>query len=601
MMNKIVFILSLVFIHSVIACGQEHQQQKRWLDNFKSIEKNTVVLQNEQGLLPLKDLDEKKIASIDLGFIHHLTFDSIANKYTNVTHFNANVYAANNQLNVLIDDLKFYNTVILCLSDVSVFNPQVMRFIEELETEKKVVVALFGEAKSLTQLDQINAPIIWCPQHTNDGANFTAQLIFGGVEAFATLTETYSEKYKKGMGSTIKNIRLKYTIPEEVGINSEDLKEIDRIVAEGINEKAAPGMVIFVAKEGKVIFNKAYGFHTYENKVKERVDDIFDLASITKTSATTLEVMRLYEKGELNLDTTISTYVASARNTDKQNIRVKEVMLHQAGFIPFIPFYNAIKPLDFSRDSTEDFNIKVADNFYMKKDYYKDVMWKQMLNSPVKTEGKYVYSDLSMYFMKEITESITQQSLSSYVKQNFYDPLGLQTTGYNPRYKFPKLRIVPTEDDLTFRKTLLVGYVHDQGAAMVGGVAGHAGLFSNATDLGALYQMLLNKGTYGGERFFKASTVALFTTQQSDLSRRGLGFDRWDPDLTKKYPSELASPQTFGHTGYTGTCVWVDPKENLVYILLSNRVNPQVSNKLSELNIRPRIQDVIYRAIQKAK
>jgi len=601
MINRAYFILFIFFLHSFIACGQAHQEQKKWLDNFQSIEKNTVVLQNEQGLLPFKNLDEKKIASIDLGFIHHLTFDSIANKYSNVTHFNANVYAANNQLNVLIDDLKFYNTLILCLSDVSVFNLQVMQFIKELEKNKMVVIALFGEAKSLVQLDQIIAPIIYCPQHTNDGANFTAQLIFGGVEAYATLAANYSEKYKKGMGSSIKNIRLKYTIPEEVGINSEDFKEIDRIVAEGIQLKAAPGMVIFVAKDGKVIFNKAYGFHTYENKVQNRVDDIFDLASITKTSATTLEVMRLYEKGQINLDTTISTYLASAKDNDKANIKVKEVMLHQAGFIPFIPFYNAIKPSDFSRDSTEDFSVKVADNFYMKKDYYKDVMWKQMLNSPVKTKGKYVYSDLSMYFMKEITESITQQSLSSYVTKNFYHPLGLQTTGFNPRYKFSKSRIIPTENDLTFRKTLLVGYVHDQGAAMVGGVAGHAGLFSNATDLGALYQMLLNKGTYGGDRFFKASTVSLFTSQHSDLSRRGLGFDRWDPDLTKKYPSELASSQTFGHTGYTGTCVWVDPKENLVYILLSNRVHPQVSNMLSELNIRPRIQDVIYRAIQKAK
>ena len=296
-----------------------------------------------------------------------------------------------------------------------------------------------------------------------------------------------------------------------------------------------------------------------------------------------------------------ATYIFSANNTDKKNIKVKEVMLHQAGFIPFIPFYNALKTTDFSRDSTEDFNVKVADNFFMKKDYYKDVMWKQMLNSPLKTQGKYVYSDLSMYFMKEIVEGITQKTLASYVKQNFYDPLGLQTTGFNPRYKFSKTRIVPTEDDLTFRKTLLVGYVHDQGAAMVGGVSGHAGLFSNATDLGALYQMLLNKGVYGGKRYFKASTVALFTAQQSNLSRRGLGFDRWDPDTSKKYPSEFASSETYGHTGYTGTCVWVDPKENLVYIFLSNRVNPQVSNKLSELNIRPRIQDVIYRAIQKAK
>ncbi|TKC01042.1 serine hydrolase domain-containing protein [Pedobacter cryophilus] len=600
MNHKILVLLILVISASFLACGQEHQQSKTWLSNFKEIEKTTVVLNNSEEILPLKDLEKKTIASIDLGFNHHIVFDSLLNKYDKVDHFNGSVYQANNQLKALIDDLKFYNTVILCLSDVSVFNEEVLGLIKELEGKKQVIIALFGDGRSLTKLDQFNAPIVYSPQHNNDAANFVAQLIFGGVSTEARLATSYTEKYQKGEGSDLVKIRLKYTVPEDAGINTDDLKKIDAIAAEAIKEKAAPGMVVFIAKGGKVIFNKAYGYHTYDKETKSKIDDIFDLASITKTSATTMEVMRLYEQGQLNLDTSISTYISKARKTNKQEIKVKEVMLHQAGFIPFIPFYNAMEPGDSSLDSTETYSVKVADSFYMKKDYYKDIMWKQMLESNVKTSGKYVYSDLSMYFMKEIVESISRQSLSSYVKTNFYDPLGMYTTGFNPRYRFSKSRIVPTENDEYFRNTLLWGYVHDQGAAMVGGVSGHAGLFSNASDLATLYQMLLNKGTYGGKRFFKPSTVELFTARQSNVSRRGLGFDRWDPEPNKDYPSKLASSQTYGHTGYTGTCVWVDPKDDLVYIFLSNRVNPKVTNQLSTLNIRPRIQDVIYEAIAKA-
>ena len=600
-MKKILFSLIFLITISTVACSQDYQKSEKWITNFKNIEKSTVVLNNDKQLIPFINLEQKKIATIDLGFSHSNTFDSLANKFSKVDHFNANTYLAQNDLKALIDDLKFYNTLIFCLSDVSVFNAEVMTFIKEMEQKKQVVIALFGDARSLSKLDDINSPIIWCPQHNDDGANFTAQLIFGGTNTSAKLINNYSDKYQSGMGNFIEKIRLKYTVPEEVGINTHALKEIDEVANEAIREKATPGMVVLVAKDGKVIFNKAYGYHTYEKQVAEKVNDIFDLASITKTSATTLEVMRLYEQGKLNLDTTINTYLARTRNTDKQNIKVKEVMLHQAGFIPFIPFYNDIKPTDYSRDSTESFNLKVADSFYMKKEYYKDVMWKRMLETPLRTRGNYVYSDLSMYYMQEIVESITQTPLQLGVQKNFYQPLGMITTGFNPRYRFSKSQIVPTENDTFFRKTLLWGYVHDQGAAMAGGVAGHAGLFSNASDLAILYQMLLNKGSYGGKRYFKASTVDLFTAKQSDLSRRGLGFDRWDPDLSKEYPSKLASSQTFGHTGYTGTCVWVDPKYNLVYILLSNRVHPQVSDKLSKLNIRARIQDIVYQAISVSK
>ncbi|HYK77485.1 MAG TPA: serine hydrolase, partial [Daejeonella sp.] len=415
----------------------------------------------------------------------------------------------------------------------------------------------------------------------------------------AKLHVQVSQRYGKNDGFDTSPIRLKYTVPEEVGINVVDLKPIDAIVAEAIREKATPGAVVMVIKNGNVIFNKAYGTHTYDTQVPTKITDIFDLASVTKTSATTIAVMRLYEQGKLKLDTNIGAYIPKARHTNKNDISVREVMLHQAGFIPYIPFYQRLKPGDYSRDSSAAYPVKVADNYYMRKGYFDQVMWPEMLKSPVVTRGKYVYSDLSMYFMKEMVERQSGQHLEKYVLDQFYQPLGMQTAGFNPRNRFAKDRIVPTENDTFFRKTLLEGYVHDQGAAMVGGVSGHAGLFASANDLAILYQMLLNRGYYGGEQYFKPQTVDMFAARQSSVSRRGLGFDRWDPDSTKGYPSKLASPETYGHTGYTGTCVWVDPKYHLVYIFLSNRVNPSVSDKLLQLNIRSRIQDVVYEAILK--
>ena len=250
-------------------------------------------------------------------------------------------------------------------------------------------------------------------------------------------------------------------------------------------------------------------------------------------------------------------------------------------------------------DSSAAFPTKVNDNYYLRKDYFKEVMWPEMLNSPVRTRGQYIYSDLSMCFMQQIVETLTATPLNVFVQEQLYEPLGMQTAGFLPLYRFTPDRIPPTEDDKKDRHALLDGYVHDPTAALMGGVAGHAGLFASANDLAILYQMMLNRGTYGGVEYIKPGTVDQFTAKQSAVSRRGLGFDRWDPVSDRHYPSQLASPETYGHTGFTGTCVWVDPKYNLVYIFLSNRVHPNVSSKLSSLNIRPRIQDVVYQAIQK--
>ncbi|MDQ0969602.1 CubicO group peptidase (beta-lactamase class C family) [Flavobacterium sp. W4I14] len=585
----------------LMACAQEHTANEKKLAVANAIANTTVLLNNQDGIIPLKSLEKKNIASVSLSFAYSAVFDSLANKYDKITSFSADSYKDSVNLNDLEDDLKYFNTILITIDDQNVSKAKYINFINSISKNKQVIISFFGNGPGLKSFDLLKSPIIWTGQNNIDAAAIVPQYIFGGIAASKKLTTAYSARYTMGSGYTTSAIRLKYTVPEDAGLNSNNLKEIDAIAAEAIAQKATPGLVVLVAKDGKVIFNKAYGTHTYDTNVPDKVTDIFDLASVTKVTATTPAVMRLFEEGKLKLDTNIGAYIPKARTTPMNNIQVREVMLHQAGFIPYIPFHDYVKTGDYSRDSSAAYPTKVADNYYIKKGFFKDFMWPKMLNSPIKTRGKYVYSDISMYVMKDIVEHISEEPLNQYTYENFYKPLGMQTAGFLPRNRFKPEQIIPTEMDTYFRKTLLVGYVHDQGAALAGGVSGHAGLFASANDLAIIYQMLLNRGTYGGVEYFKNSTVDMFTSKQSNVSRRGLGFDRWDPDTTKHYPSELASPQTYGHTGYTGTCVWVDPSRGLVYVFLSNRVNPTVTDKLSNLKIRGRIQDVVNKAIDESK
>ncbi len=583
------------------ACAQDqHQQNQQFLAAKRSIEASTVLLNNPNQLVPIKNLDQQKFASVHFGFENASVFDSLLNKYTKVQTFNSAIYDADKTLNNLLFDLKFFQTVIVPLNRNDLSNPALMPFLTNLDQHKNLIVVCFGMPTLPAQFDVLKGVLIWSATNSPIAANFAAQLIFGGVAANQKLTGDVSAKFKKGAGFTTTQTRLAYSVPEEAGINANNLNSaIDAIVAEAIRAQATPGAVVLVARNGKVIFNKAYGSHNYNDTLKDKITDIFDLASVTKVSATTMETMRLYDQGKLNLDSTAGTYLVSARGTNKDDLKIREFLTHQTGMVPDIITWEKLKAVDRSTDSSATFPTKVADHFYLRKDYFKNVIWPDMLKSPIRTRGKYVYSDLSMYFMKEIVETISGTPLNVYVQQNFYSPLGMQTAGFLPLNRFPKNQIVPTENDIGFRHQLLIGYVHDQGAGLLGGVSGHAGLFASANDLAILYQMILNRGTYGGMQYFKPETIDLFTSKQSDVSRRGLGFDRWDPNRETKYPSVLASDQTYGHTGYTGTCFWVDPKYNLVYIFLSNRVNPKVTEKLSSLGIRRRVQDAVYEAIQK--
>jgi beta-glucosidase-like glycosyl hydrolase/CubicO group peptidase (beta-lactamase class C family) len=398
-------------------------------------------------------------------------------------------------------------------------------------------------------------------------------------------------------------------LPPATAAIKKKLAVIDSIALDGIAKKAFPGCVVMAVHKGEVIYDKSFGHYEYGNSPLMTPESIFDLASVTKVSATTVSIMKLYEEGKVKLDGKLKDYLPWIKGSDKEYITVREVLLHQAGLIPFIAFYKeTIDPVTGYPDTTKVYSLKpkkgygvrVAENLYLRDDW-QDTLYERIRKSPLSAPNKYVYSDNDFIFLGKIVENVSGMTLDEYTQKNFYRPLGMYSTGFKPRERFSLQCLVPTETEKHFRRQTTRGDVHDEGASLFGGVAGHAGLFSNAYDLSILYQMLLNGGVFNGRRYLKAETVKLFTAYNSDVSRRGFGFDKPEKDNTLRkdpYPSLLASPMTFGHTGFTGTCVWVDPSYDLVYIFLSNRVYPtRDNNKLSQLSIRGKIQDAIYKAI----
>ncbi|MBS1920007.1 MAG: serine hydrolase [Bacteroidetes bacterium] len=443
--------------------------------------------------------------------------------------------------------------------------------------------------------------LVSCYQDDDITQQAASDLLNGAFTTEGTLPVSVCE-FKYGAG-----ILQKAEIPD-LTIEKKKFKIVDSIAEDAITQQAFPGCVILAVHNGQIVYHKAFGNYKYEPSPAMNFGSIFDLASVTKISATTISLMRLYDEGKFDLNKTLGDYLPWTRGTDKAHLTMHDILLHQAGLVADIPFYKEEidpvtklpNPAVFSEKVKPGFTIRVAENLYMRNDW-EDTMFRRILDSKLGPQGKYVYSDNDFILLGKIVEAITGMTLDQYVQKTFYSKMGLETTGFKPRNRFPVSRVVPTETDQYFRHQTLEADVHDEGAAMFGGVSGHAGLFSDAYDLSMLYQMLLNGGEMNDERFIKPETIKLFSSYHSDISRRGYGFDKPEKDNASRkepYPSSLVSPATFGHTGYTGTCVWVDPKYNIVYVFLSNRVYPSRShNNLSKLNVRGKIQDAIYRAL----
>jgi CubicO group peptidase (beta-lactamase class C family) len=418
------------------------------------------------------------------------------------------------------------------------------------------------------------------------------------------------KRFKLNDGIEVKKNRsLSYTIPEELQIDSKELHhKIDSIAQMGVDKRAYPGCQVLIAKEGSVIFHKCYGYHTYDEEEKVEPDNIYDWASVTKVTGPLPALMKLVDEGKLKLDAPFSRYWPDFVGTNKEKITVREVLAHQARLQAWISYWQMTLDEDgklstevFRDHPTKNFDVRISEHLYMNHDFRK-TMFDTIRTSELLPRKRYVYSGLSFYLYPDIISNLTGQSYEDYIQSNFYDPLGAYTITYNPYRHFPLERMVPTETDDFFRNEKLRGFVHDEGAAMMGGVSGNAGLFGTANDLAKIFQMYIQKGYYGGKRYISEETMNEFTRIQypDDDNRRGLGFDKpyidnFENDLDDAYPAVDASENSFGHSGYTGTFAWADPDNGLLFIFMSNRVYPTRNNtKLFRLNIRPAMHQAIY-------
>jgi beta-N-acetylhexosaminidase len=567
------------------------------------IAQSVTVIKDDQRMLPIQELD-RSFASLSIGDKNVTEFSTYLSKYVSVAQYGMKSDTAG-----LFHTLNRHDVIIAAIypNGDSLAN-QYTQLLQRLSSNKKVIAVLFDSPSRVSHLEKLPA-IVQAYSPDADAQKIVAQIIFGALRATGTLPVSISDSLQGGRGiETVSLKRIGYSLPEVAGVNSTMLINITRIAMDAINQKATPGCQVLVARKGKVIYEGSFGSQLYDQKNPVTDQSIYDLASLTKVTATLPVSMFLYEKGLLDIYKKASYYLPELDSTNKKDLIVKDILTHQAGLIPFIPFWvqtvkdSVLMPEYYSHERSEAYPLQISPTLFGIKSL-PDSLWLWSIKSklrekPIRTPYNYVYSDIGLYIMHHINEKLINQPQQDFLQQNFYDPLGASTMGYLPLERFDPVRIVPTENDKLFRRELLTGTVHDEGAAMLGGLAGHAGNFSNAGDLLKFGQMLLQKGYYGGYQYFKAETVDYFTAKQFDTSRRGLGWDKPVQSDWVSPTSILASPKTFGHTGFTGTCMWIDPEFDLIFIFLSNRVYPtRNNNKLSSLNIRSRIQDVIYQSV----
>jgi beta-N-acetylhexosaminidase len=578
---------------------------------YQLYENAITVLKNDNAVLPIKNIEKKRIAYVKIGEDETGIFLKTLKKYSEITEvFDANVDSLNLKL-------KNFNQVIIGYHKpdkawkVQEISDREVNWINEISKNNNVILASFTKPYLLSELKNITdiEGIVLTYQSGPVAQEVAAELFFGAFEAKGKLPVSITPYFKENDGlSTEKLNVLGFANPINVGMDPDVLNKIDAIVQKAISKKMTPGAQVLVARKGKVVFHKSYGYQTYENNIKVSNSDIYDIASLTKIIATLPNVMQDFDSNKINLNTSLVEMLPLFANTDKATINFQDLLSHQAGLQAWIPFYQTTldkyKQPDlkyYKRTLDTNFSIKVADSLYLRNDY-RDTIIKRIIDSKLSPKKEYKYSDFTFIILKEYLEKTRNKSLDIISDESFFKPLGMTNTFYNPLNKIGKSFIVPTENDNYFRYQILQGNVHDMAAAMQGGVAGHAGLFSSALDIAKMMQMYLQKGNYGGVQYFSENTFNTFNSCHfcANGNRRGLGFDK--TQLGEEGPTcNCVSKLSFGHTGFTGTMTWADPQTETVYVFLSNRTYPDANlpNALSKENIREDIQKIIQEAIIK--
>lgn len=575
----------------------------------EAIEKAITVLKNKLSILPIKKLKNKKIAYVNLGDEQGSDFLKQMNNYAKVTE------VVESNVDILKQKLKQYNIVIIGHHKSNdspwksyKFSVKDKNLLNAITNNKayNIVLANFSKAYALSGVDVKGVDgIIMGYQNSQLAQRKVAEVLFGGIGANGKLSVSVSNEFPVGSGIELKSLkRLGYGIPESVGLDSKGLAEIDSLVQVGIDSLMFPGAQVLVARKGKVIYNKSFGKPTYTSNEKITNNHKYDLASITKILATLPMIMKMEEENKIKLDDTFSELVPDYANTEIKDVTVLKALSHYGRLPAWIAFYASTLDKNkrpshefYSSKKSAAYPYKITDKLFLTKDY-KDSIYNRIGRQDLKS-NRYRYSDVGYYVFKKYIEETYNKGLDEAAEDFLYKSIGATHTSYNPLEKFSKQSIVPSEEDNYYRYQTVQGYVHDMGAAMQGGVGGHAGLFSNANDVAKIMQMYLQGGYYGGERYFKARTIKKFNTCyfcEEDV-RRGVGFDK--PQLKDSGPTcGCVSRKSFGHSGFTGTYTWADPETEIVYVFLSNRTYPsQRNNLLVKSGLRTRIQQAIYDSI----
>ncbi len=577
---------------------------------------SVTIIKNDLELIPLKGLAERKFALLSLGDTTATVFEEELRKYMTLDHFSVSKKFSEQVADSICKLVNPYDILILGIHGINSniadsfgITTQMARLTDKLTRVNRTLLTLFGTPYSFSRIPDLTKPeaILLCYQDNPSTESAAGEIIFGGLGATGKLPVTATIfPYRTGLET--EKTRLSFCRPEELGIPSSSLMAIDSLVNRGIELRAYPGCQVLFAKDGKVFYEKSFGHPRYEDTVKINMNHIYDVASVTKVAATTLAIMKLYNDGKLKPGDSLGAFLPELKGSNKAVLRISDVMTHQAGLQDWIPFYKATlvqsrpDPAIYRNEPSPEFPSRVAEGLYIRKDY-NDTVLQRIIESPLRPGHEYKYSDIGFYLLYKLVERISGVAFETYVNDNFYKPLGLSTMGFRPRKRFNLSQIVPTEYDTVFRGQLIWGDVHDPGAAMLGGVSGHAGLFSDAPDMAVILQLMLQEGSYGGKQYLSPATIHEFTRVQfpEKGNRRALGFDKPTLHYTPNGPScESASHQSFGHSGFTGTYIWADPENGLLYIFLSNRVYPSASNqRLSELNLRTRIHQTMYDILKK--
>ncbi|MDR1499595.1 MAG: serine hydrolase [Tannerellaceae bacterium] len=546
-----------------------------------------TLLKNDSDLIPVRQLDKKRIAVLSIGEGEGNTFQETLGRYAAVDRFSIgrNTPPAHQQrIYRLLED---YDLIVAGIHTVRI--PQGEALLR-LAAKKPMVVAFFTHPYFCRdyRLTVTRArSVIMAYENSPLAMSYAAQLVFGGIAAKGKLPVSIPGLYFAGAGIFTQKTRLGYHEAEEVGLSASRLAAIDSIATEGLAAGAYPGCRVLVARDGMIVYDKAFGHHDYTRTQKVTKAAVYDLASVTKAAATLPLVMKMFDDGAFTLTSKTGDFIPSLAGSGKESLTVEDLLYHRTGLVPTL----SIRARTHYESPIEGFGTEAAKAFYI-SDNYRDTLMQAIKASRLGQKGKYVYSCINFVMLQRMIEHHSRQTIDTLFATHFSRRLGATTLTYNPLKTIDTFLIAPTENDTIFRHQLLRGYVHDEVAALGGGVSGNAGLFASAGDLAKMLQLYLNHGVYGGERYLSDSTVTLFTTLKSDNSHRGLGFDKPIPANPKASPADHPAPAVYGHTGYTGTCFWVDPSNQLIYIFLSNRVNPtRANNRLSSLNIRTRIQN----------